>query len=242
MKILIACEESQRVCTAFREYGLEAYSADIQEPSGSHPEWHILGDVLKVLHGGEFTTMDGAKHSVEKWDCIIAFPPCTYLTMAATRHHSLRFTPLEKINRRTLDRIGGMEFFMQFVNADCKHIAVENPVGIMNTAYRSPNQIINPYQFAESENDTENYVTKATCLWLKGLPELNTNGLPRPDNEKLYGRNPSGKISCWEERIKFDRPRARSKTFPGVAAAMAKQWGDYLTEKTDKQLSFFEEE
>jgi hypothetical protein len=139
LKVLIACEESQRVCTEFRKLGHEAYSADIQEPSGGHPEWHIKGDVLEVLnpkdHLGDFEapdqyisfkTMDGTEHNVEKWDCIIAFPPCTYLTMVATRHHSLRFTPLNKINRRTLDRIEGMEFFMRFANADCKHIAIEN--------------------------------------------------------------------------------------------------------------------
>lgn len=193
MKVLIACEESQRVCIEFRKLGHEAYSADIQEPSGGHPEWHILGDVLIVLNGGEFATMDGAKHSVKKWDLIIAHPPCTYLSMVATRHHSLRFTPLEKINRRTMKRIEGMEFFMKFVNADCKHIAIENPVGIMNTAYRAPDQVITPYQFAESENDTENYVTKTTCLWLKGLPELITNGLLKPDNGALFGYHPTGK-------------------------------------------------
>lgn len=242
LKILVACEESQRVCTEFRKLGHEAYSADIQEPSGGHPEWHILGDVLKVLNGGEFSTMDGVKHSVQKWDCVIAFPPCTYLTKVATRIHSLKFTPLEKINKRTLNRIEGMEFFMQFANADCKHIAIENPVGIMNTAYRAPDQVINPYQFAESENDTENYVTKATCLWLKGLPELITNRLPKPDNGKIFGYHPSGKARTWEEIITADRPKERSKTFTGIAHAMATQWSEYLTGKSEKQLSLFEEE
>lgn len=193
-----------------------------------------------MLNGGEFVTMSGDKYTVDKWDLIVAFPPCTYLTMVAVKHHSLKFTPLEKINKRTLNRIRGMEFFMAFANADCKYIAIENPVGIMNTAYRSPDQIINPYQFAESVNDTENYVTKATCLWLKNLPTLRTNNLPKPNNELLYGRHPSGKVKCWEEMINADRSRVRSKTFPGVAAAIAKQWGDYLTGKTDKQLSFFE--
>lgn len=242
LRILVACEESQRVCTEFRKLGHEAYSADIQEPSGGHPEWHILGDVLKVLNGGEFQTMDGAEHSVGKWDCIIGFPPCTYLTMVATRHHSLRFTPLNKINRRTMNRIEGMEFFMKFANADCKHIVIENPVGIMNTAYRAPDQVINPYQFAESENDTENYVTKATCLWLKGLPILRTNNLPKPDNAKLFGVHPSGKARNWEETRTGNRAKERSKTFPGVAKAMATQWSDYLTGKSEKQLSLFDEE
>ena len=124
-----------------------------------------------------------------------------------------------------------MQFFMNLANADCEHIAIENPVGIMNTAYRKPDQIINPYQFAESTDDTENYVTKATCLWLKGLPTLKTNELPKPDNERLYGRNPSGKISNWEERQKGgkDRSKNRSKTFRGIAKAMAEQWSNFLT-------------
>lgn len=242
LRVLVACEESQRVCIAFRERGFEAYSADIQEPSGGHPEWHILGDVLKVLNGGQFETMDRKQHSVDKWNLIIAHPPCTYLTMVATRHHSLKFTPLNKINRRTLDRIEGMGFFMRFANADCKHIAIENPVGIMNTAYRSPEQVINPYQFAESVNDTENYVTKATCLWLKGLPTLETNNLPKPDNGALFGYHPNGKARNWEETRIGNRSKERSKTFPGIAAAMALQWGDYLLGKADRQLTFFEEE
>lgn len=242
MKVLIACEESQRVCTAFRERGFEAYSADMQEPSGGHPEWHILGDVLKVLSGGYFLTMDGLKHSVEKWDCIIAFPPCTYLTAVATRHHSLKCTPLDKIVDRTFQRIEGMQFFMNFANADCERIAIENPVGIMNTAYRSPDQVISPYMFAKSVNDTENYVTKATCLWLKGLPELKTNTLPKPDNGSIYGYHPTGKARTWEEVVCWSggASKVRSKTFPGIAQAMAQQWGDYLLGKTDKQLSFFE--
>lgn len=189
--------------------------------------------------------MDGAEHSVEKWDLIIGFPPCTYLSHVATRHHSLQTATLENINRRTMQRIEGMEFFMQFANADCKHIAIENPVGIMNTAYRSPDQIINPYQFAESVNDKENYYTKATCLWLKGLPTLETNNLPPPNNALIYGRSPRGKVYGWEERMGGsgkERAKARSKTFPRVALNMAKQWGDYLLGKTDKQLSFFGEE
>lgn len=160
------------------------------------------------------------------WDLIIAHPPCTYLSNVATRHHSLRCTPLEKINARTGKRIEAMDFFMRFANAKCDKIAIENPVGIMNTAYRAPDETINPYMFAESEQDAENYVTKATCLWLKGLPLLIGNNLPKPDNEKIYGRNPNGKISNWVERVVGkDRAKIRSKTFPGIARAMAEQWG-----------------
>lgn len=230
IRILIACEESQRVCTAFRERGFTAFSADIQEPSGNHPEWHILGDVLPILQGGTFATMDGAEHTVQKWTMIVAHPVCTYLTNAATRSHSLQCTALDKINARTMKRIDGMKFFMEFINADCEHIAVENPKGVMNTCYRKPNQIIHPYMFADSVEDSENYHTKATCLWTKGLPELVGTGLPKPDNEKMYGRNPNGKVSHWEERQLGgkDRGKIRSKTFPGIAKAIASQWGAYL--------------
>lgn len=235
INILIACEESQRVCMAFRERGFTAYSADIQEPSGGHPEWHILGDVLPILQGGQFVTMDGVTHEVGKWDLLIAHPPCTYLSNVATRHHSLNSTPLEKINSRTMKRIESMWFFMQFVNVNSEHIAIENPVGVMNTCYRKPDMIIHPYMFAESVDDAENYHTKATCLWTKGLPEIVGTGLPKPDNEKLYGRNPNGKVSNWEERQTGgkDCAKNRSKTFPGIAKAMAVQWGDYLEKELE---------
>lgn len=229
MNVLVACEESQRVCTAFRNKGHRAFSCDILPPSGGHPEWAIQTDVLELIDGDiEFITVEGGVNRIYgPWDLIIAHPPCTYLTNVATRHHSLMHTSLEAINRRTDRRIGAMEFFMAFVNADCEKIAIENPIGVMNTCYRKPDQIINPYQFAESVDDAENYFTKATCLWLKGLPPLLTNDLPKPDNEKLFGRHPSGKIATWEERL--DRSggaaKARSKTFPGVARAMAEQWG-----------------
>ena len=172
MNILVACEESQRVCTEFRKRGHRAFSCDIIEPSGGHPEWHIQADVLPLLNGKcEFTTLDGKEHKQDgKWDMLIAFPPCTYLSNAATRSHSLKRTPLQKINDRTLLRVKAMQFFMNFANADCDKIAIENPIGVMNTCYRKPDQIIHPYMFADSENDREQYVTKATCLWLKQLP------------------------------------------------------------------------
>lgn len=237
LKVLIACEESQRVCTAFRKLGHEAYSCDIIEPSGGHPEWHILGDALNYINPSMredgisniwFKTMNGDLHIIKEWDLIIAHPPCTYLTMVATRHHSLKCTPLDKINIRTMKRIFWMKFFMEFANADCKHIAIENPRGIMNTAYRKPDQTIDPYMFAKSVDDTENYVTKATCLWLKGLPELRTNRLPKPDNGALFGYHPTGKARNWEETRVGNRSKERSKTFPGIARAMAEQWGGYL--------------
>ena len=235
MKVLVACEESQEVCKAFRARGHMAFSCDIQECSGGHPEWHIKGDVLNIINpvddgkfvGICFSTMDDAIHVIERWDLIIAHPPCTYLTNCATRSHSAKMTSIPRINARTIKRIEAMKFFMQFVMVNCEKIAIENPVGVMNTCYRKPDQIVHPYMFAQSEQDSKNYVTKATCLWLKGLPSLNTGHLPKPDNRQLFGVMPSGKARTWEDSL--DRsggaPKARSKTFPGIARAMAEQWG-----------------
>ena len=217
-----------------RKLGHEAYSCDIQEPSGGHPEWHILGDVMEVLNprfykefgGIKFSTMDRQTHIVYRWDLIIAHPPCTYLSNVATRHHSLNCTSLDKINDRTFKRVEAMQFFLNIANSDCDRIAIENPIGVMNTAYRKPDQIIHPYFFAKGENDTENYVTKATCLWLKGLKPLTYKELPKPDNKRLFGVMPSGKAKTWEDSLcrAGGADKARSKTFPGIAKAMAEQW------------------
>lgn len=133
MKILVACEESQAVTIELRKLGHEAYSCDIEPCSGGHPEWHLQQDVIPLLK--------------EKWDMIIAFPPCTYLTSAGTRHYSLRMNPPEKVAARILERNKAVEFFMMFANADCPKIAIENPVGYMNTHWRKPNQIVHPYFF-----------------------------------------------------------------------------------------------
>lgn len=242
MKILIACEESQRVCIEMRKLGHEAYSCDIQEPSGGHLEWHILGDALEVLNPRRmfvcrsydcwyesairFETMNKKEHIVPRWDMIIAHPPCTYLSNVATRHHSVKCTSLDRINDRTFKRVEAMQFFLNFANADCEHIAIENPIGVMNTCYRKPDQIIHPYYFAESEYDTENYVTKATCLWLKGLKPLMYTELPKPDNKKIFGVLPSGKAKTWEDSASRigGAAKSRSKTFSGIAHAMAEQW------------------
>ena len=227
MNVLIACECSQTVCKEFRALGHEAYSCDIEDQYGAHPEWHIKGDCLEILRGGQmFKTEDGSTHNIDKWDLIIAHPPCTYLSNAATRSHSLKGATLEQINARTQKRIQAQEFFMEFANVNCEKVAIENPVGVMNTVYRKPDQIIEPYQFAESEGDKENYVTKRTCLWLKGLNALKTNNLPRPNNAEKYGRWSNGKAGCWNEvQGQKNRATVRSKTFLGIAKAMAEQWG-----------------
>ena len=226
MRVLVACEESQAVCKAFRERGHEAYSNDIVKCSGGVPKWHIMMDARAVINGGIMRLQTGEKIEVPRWDLIIAHPPCTYLSNVATGSHSINKVPVNWINARTKSRIEAMNFFMDCVNANCDKIAVENPVGIMNTVYRKPDQTVDPWMFAESEDDAENYVTKKTCLWLKGLaPLLSMKVLEKPDNEKLFGRHPSGKISNWEERINVNRSVVRSKTFPGIAKAMAEQWG-----------------
>lgn len=220
MKILVACEESQRVCTEFRKKGHEAYSCDIIDQSGGHPEWHIKHDVLPLLNGDcEFTTTDGKKHViVGQWDMIIAFPPCTYLTVTGNRWFNVERYG-EKAIQRHKDRKDAIDFFMAFANADCKRVAIENPVGIMSTEWRKPNQIINPWQFGDS-------FEKKTCLWLKGLPELTpTNIVEIPPRKKFdSGKSmPAWYAEAWH-LPKEERAKLRSKTFPGVAKAMAEQW------------------
>nr|DAY32312.1 MAG TPA: Cytosine specific methyltransferase [Caudoviricetes sp.] len=229
MKVLIACECSQTVCKEFRALGHEAYSCDIEPCHGGYLEWHIVGNCLDIINGSvSFMTEDGINHSIDtEWDLIIAHPPCTYLSNAATRSHSLKGASLEDINKRTEKRIQAQEFFMRFANVNCDKVVIENPVGVMSTVYRRPDQIIEPYQFAESEDDKENYVTKRTCLWLKGLKPLRTNDLPKPDNAKMYGRWSNGKAGCWHEvQGQKSKSTVRSKTFEGIAKAMAEQWGD----------------
>ncbi len=209
MRVLIACEESQRVCTEFRKLGHEAYSCDIEPCSGGHPEWHLQQDVTQLLK--------------MKWDLIIAHPPCTYLTVAGNRWFNIEKYG-EKAIKRMEDREEGKRFFMMFVNADCKRVAVENPVGIMSSEYRKPDQIIQPYMFGDRAR-------KATCLWLKGLPKLRETELVDPG--EMYGVNFSvgasanwaeedGKILSWNDPM---TAKIRSRTFPGIAKAMAEQWG-----------------
>lgn len=221
MKVLVACEESQEVCKAFRALGHDAYSCDIIECSGGHPEWHIKQDVIPLLkreddgnngwHYIYFRTMDGKIHSVEQWDMIIAFPPCTHLAVSGARHFA------EK--RADGRQQAAVEFFMSFAYADCPRIAIENPVGIMSTKYRKPDQIINPWQFGHPE-------TKKTCLWLENLPPLiETENvyeymmtLPQKERNRIH----------W---MGSGHAKERSKTYPGIAKAMAEQWGGDIRSK-----------
>ena len=230
MNVLIACEESQRVCTAFREKGHNAFSCDIIECSGGHPEWHIKGDVLPLLHRKDngnngwhdvyFTTMDGKEHSVEKWDLIIAHPPCTYLTVTGNRWFNVEKYG-EKAIQRAKDREEAVKFFMAFVSADCDKIAIENPIGCMSTRYRKCDQVIQPYEHGHKAR-------KSTCLWLKNLPLLQPTEIVEPDI--YYYTAKDGRIksdSRWRSQFsKEERAKERSKTFPGIAKAMAEQWGE----------------
>ena len=224
MKILVACEESQRVTMEFRKRGHQAFSADIISQSGGHPEWHIKGDALKILNGNcEFRTEDGRMHTINgKWDMIIAFPPCTYLTNTGNAWFNVERYG-DKARQRWRNRELAAEFFMKFVNADCDKIVIENPVGIMSKWYKKPTQVIHPYMFASSTEDKENYVTKRTCFWIKGVEPLKTNSLPKPDNREIFGVWGNGKAKCWED-CTTRSAKVRSKTFPGVAMAMAMAW------------------
>lgn len=243
MKILVACEESQAVTTELRRLGHEAYSCDILDCSGGHPEWHVKDDVLPLLHptmnfqglsaefyGVYFQTCDGARHYIAgKWDMIIAFPPCTHLAVSGARHFEKK-----RADGRQRE---GLEFFCQFLTADCPRVAIENPINIISGDYclewfpeiaeryglpRKPDQIIQPWQFGDA-------FEKKTSLWLKGLPPLTpTDIVPVPERQVM----PSGKtMPAWySKKGSRDNPNnqsrqtMRSKTFPGIAKAMADQW------------------
>lgn len=204
MKVLLACEESQAVTKELRKLGHEAYSCDILPCSGGHPEWHLQQDVKEILK--------------QDWDMIIAFPPCTFLTVTGNRWFNIDKYG-DKARKRHKDREEAIEFFMMFANADCPRIAIENPVGVMSSHWRKPNQIVNPYQFGDP-------FEKKTCLWLKGLPELVPTDVvePAPRTQFESGKSmPTWYAEAWK-LPKEERSKLRSKTFPGIAKAMAEQW------------------
>ena len=221
MKILVACEESQAVCKAFRERGHEAYSCDIIDCSGGHPEWHIKQDVLPLLNGRcEFHTADGQAHKIEgKWDLIIAHPPCTHLSSSGQWAY--------KKGKDISLKYEGIKFFMEFANADCEKVAIENPVGVMSTEYKKPSQIIQPWQFGHKAQ-------KSTCLWLKGLPPLTPTNVVEKGEFVEWIDKKTGKKKRQSKydvdilktaKTREERSRLRSKTFEGIARAMVEQWG-----------------
>ena len=217
MKILVACEESQAVTKELRRLGHEAYSCDVIECSGGYPEWHIRWDALALINGNcTFVTQDGGLHSIDgKWDLLIAHPPCTYLTNAGARHlwkgHQLNQERYEK-------GLEAKEFFMAFLNADCPKIAVENPIPSKVFELPKYTQTVQPYEYGHP-------YTKKTCFWLKGLNPLLPTEVVEPEATWCPSGSYSGKHGD-KHRGMFtkDRAKNRSKTFPGIAKAMAEQW------------------
>ena len=229
MQILVACEESQAVTIALRKLGHEAYSCDLIPCSGGHPEWHIQQDVLPLLNGYcFFNTCDGTPHYViGRWDMLIAFPPCTHLALSGAKHFEKK--------RADGRQAEGIEFFAQFLYANCEKIAVENPANIISGGdyikthfpdlaekYKLPKpatQRVQPWMF-------NNPYEKTTCLWLKGLPELVPTNIVTPEPRHITSGGKS--LPAWynntNRRMPGNRQSVRSKTFPGIAAAMAEQW------------------
>lgn len=216
MKVLVACEESQTVCKAFRKRGHEAYSCDIIECSGGHNEWHIMQDVIPLLNGNcEFETVDGTKHKIDgKWDLIIAHPPCTYLSNAGARF----LYPKGVLNEDRLNLgLTAKEFFMKLYNADCDKICVENPIPSRVFGLPKYSQTVQPYEHGHP-------FKKKTCFWLKNLPLLQpTDIVDVRESTKIAGN--------WFNKGGKDRQKNRAKTFEGIAEAMAEQWSDHPTEK-----------
>ena len=221
MNVLFACEESQRVCIAFRERGHNAFSCDIEPCSGGHPEWHIMQDVIPLLDGRcSFKTMDGIEHSIcGKWDLIIAHPPCTRLCNSGQRW--LYWGDEEYRLKKKKEQEEAIDFFLKFTKADCPRIAIENPMGIMSSLYRKPDFTYNPYDF---ENETE---CKKTGIWLIGdiQPLKPTRKEPLPKEQRTQG---IWKAHFGDKKLAWNDPETAkliSKTPGGVAKAMAEQWG-----------------
>lgn len=201
MRVLVACEESQEVCKAFREVGHEAFSCDIQECSGGHPEWHIKNDVLNILGKCFWNDNQG-------WDLIIAHPPCTYLCVPGAHY-------LHKQEGRWAKMEEAREFFMKLLNSPCKKIAVENPAPHKYAKLPKYSQIIHPWQHGHE-------FSKRTCLWLKGLPNIEPTKIMKNKGDRYVRKDGSSSNSKWYAKAS---PKERSKTFPGIAKAMAEQWG-----------------
>lgn len=216
MKILVACEESQEVCKAFRAKGHEAYSCDLQEPSGGHPEWHILGDALDAVKGGRIVTMDGETHSIGTWDMLIAHPPCTYLSNAG----ACRLYPHKgKLDvARYQKGIEAKAFFMRFYDAEIQRIAVENPVSSKVFEMPPHTQEIQPWMFGHP-------YTKKTRLWLKGLSPLYPTDIVKPIAPYVPSGTKRKNRSAYGAAKRGEDAKNRSKTFTGIAKAMAEQWG-----------------
>ena len=228
MNVLIACEETQRACTAFREKGHNAFSCDILECSGGHPEWHIKANVLPFLNGDcEFQTVDGQTHNIDgAWDMIIAHPPCTYLTNGGAvrmfRKEIKEYQPYGVFQMVNTDRLKqgiiARDFFMQFYNADCQRICIENPMPLSIYMLPKETQIIQPYMFGEP-------FSKKTYLWLKGLQPLKSTNIIQDFHPFINGGGGRMKKTNYKNQKFSNSSIKRSKTFSGIARAMAEQWG-----------------
>lgn len=228
MRILIACEESQTVCEAFRAKGHEAYSCDIVPCTGGHPEWHIQSDVLPLLGGCcKYKTSDGMTHELQgRWDLIIAHPPCTYLTNGGAvrmfRNVKKDYPPYGTFQMVNVDRLKqGMkarDFFMACLNADCGAVVVENPTPMSIYMLPEATQVIQPYEFGEP-------YSKRTCLWVRGLPPLLPTEWMSEYQPMINGGGGRLERPNYKGKKFAEGSTARSKTFPGIAKAMADQWG-----------------
>lgn len=224
MNVLVACEESQTVCKAFRERGHRAFSCDIQENSGGHPEWHIKGDCLPLINGDcEFITEDGKYHQqTGMWDLLIAHPPCTYMSKAGARWMYLTAGVLNE--KRYLQALEAKEFFFKFINAKCEHIAVENPVPLKIIDLPKPSCIIQPYEFGEP-------FSKKTLLWLKNLPPLVPTCVLKEYVPYLPSNTGGAKRGQKHTKGIAKNAKESSKTFKGIAKAMAEQWETHIENK-----------
>lgn len=236
LNVLIACEESQAVCKEFRALGHRAFSCDIQECSGGFPEWHIRGDVSALLNGDcTFRTSDSHTHTQRgPWDLLIAHPPCTYLSNAGAARLYKVIDKKTYIERDRFEKgMDAKEFFITCLNANCKHKAIENPVP--SGVYRLPKytQSIQPYEYGHP-------YSKKTCLWLVGLPNLTPTEIVKPLCSWVSGGSKKADGSPRENKgMTFRDGYTKSKTFPGIARAMAEQWSDYLL-NGESQLTLFD--
>ena len=227
-RILVACEESQAVTKEFRKLGFEAYSCDLLPCSGGHPEWHIIDDVITVINNKPFITSDGKRHVVEKWDLMIAHPPCTFLEVSGARWLYNKYGSQNQ--ERIKNQNEALDFVQKLMNVDIQHIAIENPISVISSKIRKPDQIIQPWQFGDKAQ-------KSTCLWLKNLPLLEHTNIVDKGEFFEWTCPKTGKRkrqAQWyldalkEAKTPAERRTLRSKTFKGIAEAVAKQWGEFI--------------
>jgi len=216
--IIVGCEESQAVTIELRRLGHIAYSCDYKQCSGGHPEWHLQMDVLEAIKGGELKNQLGKRIEIKFWDMGIFFPDCTYLTVSANKWYKdqppRKSGTLVGLERR-MAREEAILFFLRLYNCRIPRIAIENPIGVMSSRFRKPDQVLQPWMFGHGE-------TKATCLWLKNLPKIIPTNIVEGREQRIF------KLPKTENRSEL-----RSKTFPGIAKAMAEQFCKFIEDNTN---------